>query len=300
MDGLTPDRVSTRRGWRGAGRKAGPAARPREQVGAGEAPARTALLGPVARLPEPLRQPVVDRPGCACSDPGDVAAFARLACGNGPQAPAAELARLRDAGADARSLMLDLLVPAARHLAHCWQADLCRYEEMAVGMLHLQQLLHELGAELAADGQAGPCGRRVVLVSAPAEQNMLGLYMVTEFYRCVAAEFFHHAGWDVWRAPPTSRERLAALLHEQWFDVVEVAASSGDRLRMLGPDLAAIRRASRNARVRLVVGGPAVESHREDATGLGADAVAVDPRDMLGQAESLLAPAGRQRARPSR
>lgn len=297
MDGLTPDRVSTRRGWRGAGRKAGAGARMREPSGAPlDAPARP-LQSTIPRLPEAPRADAAAGAGAA---PDVVANFARLACSGGPEAPSAEIARLRAAGVDAGTLMLDLLVPAARHLARCWAADLCRYEELAVGMLHLQQSLHELGADLAGGGRAVSCGRRVLLVSAPAEQSMLGLYMVTEFYRCVAAEFFHQAGWDVWRAPPTSRERLGALLREQWFDVVEVAATCGERLQALGADVAAIRRASRNARVRVVIGGPAVETLRDDGAWLGADAVAGDPRDMLGEAESLLAPTVRRRARPPR
>lgn len=297
MDGLTPDRVSTRRGWRGAGRKTGAGVRAREATDASE--------GATARPPQPTipRLPQLPRVEDAAGTDGQldaIARFARLACSGGPEAPSAEIARLRASGADAAALLLDLLVPAARHLAHRWTSDQCRYEELAVGMLHLQQALHELGADLASGGRPGPCGRRVLLVSAPAEQSMLGLYMVTEFYRCVAAELFHQAGWDVWRAPPTSRERLGALLREQWFDVVEVAATCGDRLQALGGDVTAIRRASRNARVRVVIGGPAVEALRDGDAWLGADAVAGDPRDMLGEAESLLAPTVRRRARPPR
>lgn len=294
MDGLTPDRVSARRGWRGAGRKAGGGVRTREAPDASEGTTARPSQATIPRLPRLTRVEGADGTLDA------VARFALLACSGGPEAPSAEIARLRAAGADASALLLDLLVPAARHLAHRWTSDQCRYEELAVGMLHLQQALHELGADLASGGRPGPCGRRVLLVSAPAEQSMLGLYMVTEFYRCVAAEFFHQAGWDVWRAPPTSRERLGALLREQWFDVVEVAATCGDRLQALGGDVAAIRRASRNARVRVVIGGPAVEVLPDGGAWLGADAVAGDPRDMLGEAESLLAPTPRRRARPPR
>lgn len=299
MDGLTPDRVSGRRGWRGAGRKSVAHARAKALPTAPESPDRGQPLDSVPRRLHEQLQRRATLP-VAGGDAGAVATFARLACAGGPDAPFAEVARLRAAGAAVPEVLLELLVPAARHLAHCWQSDLCRYEELAVGMLHLQQLLHDLSAEFAADGQSGPCGHRVVLLSAPAEQTMLGLFMVTEFHRCVAAEFFHHAGWDVWRAPPTSRAQLLALLRGQWFDVVEVAASCGDRLALLATDVAEIRRASRNSRVRVVVGGPAVEGRADAASMVGADAIAMGPQDMLGAAESLVAHREHPRTRPSR
>jgi hypothetical protein len=299
MDGLTPDRVSGRRGWRAAGRKSPSHARSKAPM---PLPEPLEHGKPAGGFPRRLHEPLRQRAGasCACVDAGTVAAFARLACAGGPDAPFAEVARLRTAGADVPTILLELLVPAARHLAHCWQSDQCRYEELAVGMLHLQQLLHDLSADFASEGQAGPCGRRVVLLSAPAEQTMLGLFMVTEFHRCVGAEFFHHAGWDVWRAPPTSRAQLLALLRGQWFDVVEVTASCGDRLALLAADLAEIRRASRNSRLHVVVGGPALEGRSDAAAMVGADAVATGPQDMLRAAESLVARHVHPRPRPSR
>ena len=300
MDGLTPDRVSGRRGWRGSARKAGGRLRANERPDAigPDALGRTVEHDVIPRL---LNAHRVAHPAPPRPDAGEVAEFTRCACACSPQAAEAAVARRRAAGSDAESLLLDLLVPAAAQLAARWEADLCRYEELAVGMLHLQQLLHGLSADFVRDGQAGPSGRRVLLLSAPAEQNMLGLYLVTEFHRCVAAEFFHHAGWDVWRAPPASRSQLASLLRSQWFDVVAVDASSHERLSVLPADLAEMRRASRNARAALLVGGIAVGATPAGGRVLdGADAVACDPRDMLAEAEALVALRDRPRKRLSR
>lgn len=299
MDGLTPDRVSGRRGWRGSARKSGGRLRSNERPDAlaPEALGRTIEHDVIPRLLSAHRT----RPGVPSRpDAAEIAEFARSACTASPQAAEDVIARRRAGGCDVESLLLDLLVPAAGALAARWRADQCRYEELAVGMLHLQQLLHGLSADFVRDGQAGPSGRRVLLLSAPAEQDMLGLYLVTEFHRCVAAEFFHHAGWDVWRAPPASRSHLMSLLRTQWFDVIAVDASSGERLAVLPPDLAEMRRASRNARAGWVVGGFALASVSDADAVDGADAVARDPRDMLSKAEALVALRERPRKRPSR
>ena len=293
MDGLTPDRVGARRGWRSSTRRS--AARPRVPEPESAAPSaaageREAFLRPIRAHPS----------GHDTADVGDVADFARQACSFDPSGAVETVSRRRAAGDSVEAILLGLVVPAARHLAARWKADLCRYEEIAIGVLCLQQLLHGLSADFMRESRTGTSDRRALLVSAPAEQGMLGLYMVTEFQRCVAAEFFHRAGWDVWHAPPASRHQLCSLLSAQWFDVIEVTASCEERLSLLPADLVEMRRASRNPGVAIVVGAFCpVDGDAMPATE-GADAAATDPRDMLWQAETLVAQRGRLRKRPPR
>lgn len=311
MDGLTPDRVSGRRGRHGAGRKArthtAPDSTPsNENAAAAEPGAAGGMLDRAIQREVIPRLMVAHRARPAqdgTTPPADdelVARFSTLLRSRDLPAALALVELRRAEGASIEELMLDLLVPAAHHLSACWEADLCRYEEIAVGMLHLQQVLHGLSAEFASERQASPCGRKVLLLSAPSEQAMLGVFMVTEFHRCIASEFFHHAGWDVWRAPPTSRTQLLALLRMQWFDVIDVSASCVERLPQLLADLQEMRHASRNTRVGVVVGGPAFAGDTALAAHLGADACATDPRDMLAQAEALVSLRDRPRPRPPR
>jgi hypothetical protein len=311
MDGLTPDRVTGRRGRHGAGRKdrthTAPDPSPSNEAGATADPGLAGGVFDRAVQREVIpRLMVAQRPrqaqdGAALrTDDEAVARFSELLRSRNLPAALAEVELRRAGGASVEELLLDLLVPAAHHLSACWEADLCRYEEIAVGMLHLQQVLHGLSAEFAGERQARPCGRKVLLLSAPSEQSMLGVFMVTEFHRCIASEFFHHAGWDVWRAPPTSRPQLLGLLRMQWFDVIDVSASCVERLPQLLADLQEMRRASRNTRVGVVVGGPAFAADPALAAQLGADACAADPRDMLVQAEALVALRDRPRPRPPR
>ena len=47
-------------------------------------------------------------------------------------------------GASVETLYLDLLAPTARHLGDLWDADVCDFTEVTVGLGRLQQVLHEL------------------------------------------------------------------------------------------------------------------------------------------------------------
>jgi methylmalonyl-CoA mutase cobalamin-binding subunit len=154
-------------------------------------------------------------------------------------------------------------------------------------MLHLQQILHALSPAFTIERPGSCGGHRMLLLSAPSERNLLGVYMLSEFHRAVASEFFHHAGWDVWHSPPVSHEQLLSVLKAQWFDVVDLSASCAERAPMLARDLVQIRKASRNRQLGVIVGGPVSEGHAGFATAVGADAVGTDPRDILRRAEAL-------------
>lgn len=218
----------------------------------------------------------------------EVIAFARLVTTRDAASAISWIESRRANGVSLESLFLGLLAPAARQLSDLWEADQCRFEDIACGMLNLQYVLHALSPVFASDGQCRAHGRKVLLISAPAEQSMLGVSLATDFYRCIVAEFFHRAGWEVWRSPPSTRADLMGVLRSYWFDVVDVSASCEARLPRLGADLTEMRQASRNARVRMTVGGPAFEDHLEFAEPVGADASASDPRDTLLNAEALV------------
>lgn len=230
-------------------------------------------------------------------DVGDVVEFTRLFAAREIAEAQARIELKIAQGISLETLYLHLLIPVASRLSELWEADLCNYEDIAMGMLHLQQVLHGLSPAFATECQCRSRGRKALLLSAPAEQCMLGVFMVTDFYRCVASEFFHRAGWEVWRAPPTSRPQLLGILGSQWFDVIDVSASCEARLPSLLADIDEMRKVSRNAQVKVLVGGPAFNAHPEFASRVGADACSADPRDTLIQAELLVAQ--RDRAGPS-
>lgn len=306
MNSLTQDRVTRFDAWRNSTRKTHMPAVGR--TGAQREPDSPASPGQCGLAPEVLARTVEREVIPRLMDvhrlqwqsdlhvanghiPGhaDVIAFARLVMSGEVAAALASIELKRGEGAALEELYLHLLLPAARHLSQLWEADLCHYQQIAVGMLHLQQVLRELSPLFSIEGECRAHGSKVLLLSAPGEQNMLGDFMVTEFHRCVVAEFFQRAGWEVWGSPSGSRPSLLAVVAAQWFDVIDVSASCEARLPMLADDLAAIRNASRNPRVRIMVGGQLFNEHPHLAGQVGADACAADPRASVGHAEMLRA-----------
>lgn len=180
-------------------------------------------------------------------------------------------------------IMMDLLAPAADTLGEMWYRDECGFVDVTVSVGRLQRILRELGQRQSLiPGKFNSPGR-ILVSSLPSEQHTLGLYIV--------AEFFYSDGWGVVIGPPTEETPTPQLVASEWFDLVAFSVSRDDALLPLRHEIAATRRRSLNPRVRILVGGHAVNEHRDAVKLLGADARATDPHDAIRVAHQLLAEA---------
>jgi methanogenic corrinoid protein MtbC1 len=216
----------------------------------------------------------------------DVLDFARLVLDVDPGAAADHVAAVLARGASLESVFLDLLGPTARCLGDMWNEDLCDFTQVTVGLWRLQQIVRDLSPAFAELSEPRDQARRALLVPVPGEQHTFGLFMV--------AEFFRRAGWDVWAGPVASGTELLDLVRHDWYAVVGISVSSDVRLEGLAATIHAVRRASRNRGVGVMVGGPPFLDRPELAALVGADASAVDGRQATHQAEGLLALAARR------
>jgi methanogenic corrinoid protein MtbC1 len=213
-------------------------------------------------------------------DEGMVAEFANLVVAEDVGVAAARIEGLRAKGVPIETVYLDLLAPTARYLGELWSADLCDFTAVTLGCLRLQQLLHELSPAFFREVEHHEHRRRVLLVPVPGEQHTFGLYMV--------AEFFRRAGWDVWSGCMPSRE-LAQLVSREAFTLVGFSLSADSRLDTLASNIRAVRRASCNRGIGVLVGGPVFVGHPELVSLVGADATAHDARQATQQAQNTLA-----------
>lgn len=188
---------------------------------------------------------------------------------------------LRTRGTPVESLYLDLLAPAARHLGELWTEDLCDFTQVTVGLGRLQQVLNELGPAFRTEAEHHEAGRRALLVPLPGEQHTFGLFMV--------AEFFRRASWDVWSGALPSTTDLSRRVREEWFAVIGFSVSTERGLDTLAASIRAVRRASCNRGIGVLVGGPMFIDHPEYVALVGADATAMDGRQAVAQAHNLLA-----------
>ncbi len=240
----------------------------------------------LARRAAPVAVSLDERDAGPLLASGEVAAFTQLVLEQDVAAAAAHIAGLRARGVPLETVFLDLLGPAARCLGDMWNEDLCDFTQVTVGLWRLQQIVRELSPAFCDAAEPQYQTRRALLVPAHGEQHTFGLYMVAEFLR--------RAGWDVAAGPVASTAEMLVLLRDQWYAVVGISVSCDVRLEGLAAAIHAIRRASRNRGIGVMVGGPAFLERPELAALVGADASAVDGRQAALQAESLLALAARR------
>jgi methylmalonyl-CoA mutase cobalamin-binding domain/chain len=161
-----------------------------------------------------------------------------------------------------------------------WSEDECDFTAVTIGLWRLQQVLRHYAGAFVEEGEPREYGRRALLVPLPGEQHTFGIAMV--------AEFFRRAGWDVWSGPFATLEDLVEVVRSEWYAVIGISGSCETRIEMIAAAIRAVRRASRNRAIGVMVGGPLFNDHPERVALVGADATATDGRHAAEQAESLL------------
>jgi methanogenic corrinoid protein MtbC1 len=234
------------------------------------------VLARRAAAPQPARPPA----GLLIPQSEDIEELARLVLERDEAPAVAFIEALHARGAAAETLYLDLLAPAARHLGVLWEADVCSFMQVTLGLWRLQQVLCELSPAFQLEDDFRALDRRALLIPLPGEQHTFGLAMVSEFFR--------RAGWDVWSGPLASSGDLAKVVGREWFAVVGLSVSSTAMLDRLAAAIRVIRRTSRNQAIGVMVGGPIFVEHPEIVALVGADATAADGRQAALQAQLLL------------
>ncbi|WP_232419819.1 cobalamin B12-binding domain-containing protein [Methyloversatilis discipulorum] len=187
---------------------------------------------------------------------------------------------IRARGVEPRVICLDLLAPAARRLGELWEADLCDFTQVTLGLWRIQQVLHDVSPSFRSDLHSGETGRRVLLATLPGEQHTFGMSMV--------ADFFRQRRWDVRLDTPGPRGEALRLLRAERFDLVGVSLGSETRFDELAEWITAARRVSLQRDIVVMVGGPIFASRPEWVPLVGADATARDASAAVDVAEALL------------
>ena len=200
----------------------------------------------------------------------DQEAYALLACVEGQLA----------LGIDVETLFLDLVAPAARQLGVWWEEDACDFVDVTMGLWRLQEVVHEISARIpgAAEGKWGE--RRAFFAAPPGSQHGFGALMVEEFFR--------RSGWSTWSAQNASRQEQIREVTNRWFDIIGLTVSTENDLAELPAFIAALRAASRNPDVSIMVGGWVFNQNPDLVSRMGADCTAPDARAAVEMAESLI------------
>lgn len=209
--------------------------------------------------------------------------MARLVLAEDVPAAIAFAEELRRRGIGAQELMLGVLGPAAARLGAWWTEDRCSFVDVTLGLMHLRQVLQAMSPVLLSDVAPPAETRRVLLMPAPGEQHTFGLALVGECFR--------RGGWHVTVLAAADAAEAAEAVRQDWFAVAGLSAATEARLEPLAAVIAALRRASCNHDLAILVGGPLFRGRPELARRVGADGTAADGEQAVRQAEALAAAA---------
>ena len=214
----------------------------------------------------------------------EVKVFADTILGRSEDAAGAHIQSLREQGMPLEKVYLNLLAPTAGYLKYQWLEDERDFADVTLGLWRLQQLLREFAAAFRADGQKAT-GLRALLTPGPSEPHDLGYLM---FGLVMLGEFFRRDGWDAWIEPAPQARELSTVIHNEWFDVVELIVSGEKRLDELAATIKTIRKASLNQSLGVLVCGQTFVEHPELVLLVGGDMPAADPREAASQAQNLV------------
>jgi methanogenic corrinoid protein MtbC1 len=109
---------------------------------------------------------------------------------------------------------------------------------------------------------------RMLLTCAPGEQHTLGTLIV--------AEHFIRDGWDVHLMTIYSSDILLDMVRKADYDCLGVSVSCSQYVPGLRSDIRRVRQVSRNADIRVLVGGHLFGTDSSLVEQLGADGFATD------------------------
>lgn len=197
--------------------------------------------------------------------------LARLLLAAEPRSAFALIDSLRADGRSMTQLCAGLFEPAARLLGDLWQADDCSDMDVTLGLGNLQIALCRISLETPSSQVLSfpPAAPHAVLVApSPHETHMLGSAM--------ACEMFWRAGWDVSCEFPATDAALGHLLHDRWFDVLDLSLSGTFAREHRLPEMAASIRAahaqSLNPALTVIVDGRVFIDQPGAFAEVGADA----------------------------
>lgn len=208
----------------------------------------------------------------------EIEAFGDLVIGPSIEAATAYFRKMQAKGHSLDTLFLHLLEPAARYLGDLWTQDRCDFIDVTIGVARLQELLTLFSATIQVEFR--DMHHHALLISMTGEKHVFGVDMVAKFMR--------GAGWTVATGEQIGIDACARMVTIEKFGVVGVTISSTAALEAGARTIAAIRRASVNPSIGIMVGGPVFRENATLAVQIGADAAAPDAPSAVILAKKLL------------
>jgi MerR family transcriptional regulator, light-induced transcriptional regulator len=194
--------------------------------------------------------------------------FIALTINDRPEAAIEFVSDLLKQGVPFRSILLDLMAPAARELGERWVNDSTSFVEVTLGVARMHRILREFdGVPDHLWSQEGQ-GRHILLLPAPGENHSFGLRLVQEFLL--------RESWTVSNRPVENITALGHLVAQDYYDVAGLSLSGETLIETCMSAIGCIRTKSKNPHIKIIVGGQLFAERPELIEQCGADGYGAD------------------------
>ncbi|WP_296717275.1 B12-binding domain-containing protein [Erythrobacter sp.] len=183
-------------------------------------------------------------------------------------------------GASVEIICLDLLAPAARKLGVMWENDECDFIDVTMGLWRLQEVMREIAARSPADLPSLNVPRSALFSPMPGDHHNFGTLMIEEV--------FSRAGWQSEALVKPERRELLDRIAQRPFDVVGLTLARDCPSAALANLVKAMRSASANPGITVLVGGRMINENPDMVAEVGADGTGTDALAALETAEHLV------------
>lgn len=202
-----------------------------------------------------------------------VETFARMVVSREPDSLIAYVGTLLQTGVSMETIHVGLLAPAARRLGDYWNDDSVSFTDVTIGLGRLQQLVRALGWKIPGGLDDDRLTRSAFFAPGPGEQHTFGLFILEDYFR--------RSGWRTWVETSATDDELVDTVRGHWFDVFGMSVSADTHLDHVRANIGAVRKASRNPELFVMVGGRLFVEHPELVLDVSADATAVSGGEAL-------------------
>jgi MerR family transcriptional regulator, light-induced transcriptional regulator len=208
--------------------------------------------------------------------PEEAVAFASLALSSDIDVLLRQIDACVAEGASAAAVQADLLGGAARQLGAWWEEDRCSFVDVTIALGRLQQLIFETARRYSPPTPPAT-GKTCLLTTLPGDQHSFGVRVVEESFRS--------AGWHVGCDPGLDRGALLRAVKGQWWDVFGLSLNRIEQCEPAHALIRAVRRASANPDLFVLVGGRIKNDAPDLAARVGADASASEANEAVERAQ---------------
>ncbi|UAB78012.1 cobalamin B12-binding protein [Erythrobacter sp. SCSIO 43205] len=186
-----------------------------------------------------------------------------------------------DEGIEIDAIYDELLAPAARCLGEGWEQDSCDFVDVTMGLWRLREVMHDFSS-LSPDliAPTATVVKSAIFFPMPGDQHFMGPQILENV--------FSRAGWDTCLFSEPARGEILSILSKESFDLIGLTLSKDCPSAAASNFIAAMRLASRNPEVSILVGGRMINQNPAIVAEVGADGTGADARAALEVAEALV------------